>query len=212
MRFTLADTPPEQAACDLLALPVPEPGTLQGEVADVDRAAGGRLAEVARAEGFSGKPNRTVLLQSLDRPARRVLLVGIGADPTAERLRRYGGVAIRRAREMHAGRVALGANPWGTTGPIPPAEQVRAVAEGAGLGYYTFDRYRKGEDAGEVAEVALLARHGDRTLLLRGLQAAEVANRATARARDLVNEPANVLTPTALAEAAQEIAKSAGLT
>src|SRR5207237_5736325 len=81
MRFTLADTPPEQAACDLLALPVPDPGTLQGEVADVDRAAGGRLAEVARAEGFSGKPNRTVLLQSLDRPARRVLLVGIGADP-----------------------------------------------------------------------------------------------------------------------------------
>src|SRR5437588_74633 len=108
MRFTLADTPPEQAACDLLALPVPDPGTLQGEVADVDRAAGGRLAEVAR--------------------------------------------------------------------------------------------------------VALLARHGDRALLLRGQQAAEVAIRATSRARDLVNEPANVLTPTALAEIAQEIAGSAGLT
>ncbi|TMI89723.1 MAG: leucyl aminopeptidase [Bacillati bacterium ANGP1] len=212
MRFTLADTPPEQAACDLLALPVPDPGTLQGEVADVDRAAGGRLAEVARAEGFSGKPNRTVLLQSLDRPARRVLLVGIGADPTAERLRRYAGVAIRRAREMHAGRVALGATPWAAAGPIPPEEQVRAVAEGAGLGSYTFDRYRKGEDGGEVTEVALLARHGDRALLLRGQQAAEVAIRATSRARDLVNEPANVLTPTALAEIAQEIAGSAGLT
>ena len=210
MRFTLADTPPDQSVCDLLALPVPEPGALRGDAADLDRALGGRLSDLARAEGFSGKPGRAVLLQAADRPARRVLLVGVGADPTAERLRRYAAVAIRRARELRAGRVALTTHPGDAAGAVPPDEQVRAVAEGAGLAHYTFDRYRKTDDAAEVAEVALLARTGDRTLLARALQAADIAARTTCRARDFVNEPPNVLTPTALAEAAREIARDAG--
>src|SRR5690348_5014878 len=102
MRFALTDTPPHQYACDLLALPVPDPGTLRGEAAEVDRAVGGRLAGLASAEGFSGKPNRTVLLQWPDGPARRILLVGVGRDPTPERLRRYAAVAFRRARDHRA--------------------------------------------------------------------------------------------------------------
>jgi leucyl aminopeptidase len=209
MRLVLADTPPEQYACDLLALPVPEPGTLAGEAADVDRAVGGRLAEIARAEGFSGKPNRTALLQCPDGPARRILLVGVGRDPTPERLRRFGGTATRRARDLRAARVALTTSVGGGTSHSP--EDVRAVAEGAGLGAYRFDRYRKPEDGAEVAEAAVIARRGDRKALERAVAAADVAVRATFRARDLVNEPANVLTPAALAEIARDIAASAGL-
>jgi leucyl aminopeptidase len=210
MRFTVIDTPAEQFACDLLALPILEPGTLSGTAAKVDRAVGGRLADLAKAEGFSGKPGRSVLLQTPDRPARRVLLVGIGAEANAERLRRFAGAAIRRAREMRCGRVALAADGDDAGGWAHPDERVRAVAEGAGLGHYTFDRYRKADDTGEVAEVALLVGDGDRTLLDRAARAAEVAVRATCRARDFVNEPPNVLTPTALAEAARQLAKSAG--
>jgi leucyl aminopeptidase len=209
MRLVLSDTPPEQYACDLLALPVPEPGTLAGEAADVDRAVGGRLAEIARAEGFSGKPNRTVLLQCPDGPARRILLVGVGQDPTPERLRRFGGTATRRARDLRAARVALTTSVGGGTSHSP--EDVRAVAEGAGLGAYRFERYRKPEDGAEVDEAVVIARRGDRKALERTVAAADVAVRATSRARDLVNEPANVVTPAALAEIARDIAASAGL-
>ena len=210
MRLLLADTPPERYACDLLALPVAEPGALVGEAGDVDRAVGGRLAEIARAEGFSGKPNRTVLLQCPDGPARRILLVGVGRDPTPERLRRFGGTATRRARDLRAARVAVTTNAGPGAGH-PPEEWARAVAEGAGLGAYRFDRYRKPEDGADVVETAVIARRGDRKALERAIATADVAVRATGRARDLVNEPANVLTPTALAEIAREIAASAGL-
>lgn len=209
MRLVLADTPPELCACDLLALPIPEPGTLGGEAADVDRAVGGRLAEIARAEGFSGKPNRTVLLQCPDGPARRILLVGVGRDPTPERFRRYGAIAIRRARDLRAARAALTTSTGGTG--YSADEYVRGVAEGAGLGAYRFERYRKAENGAEVVEAVVISRRGDRTALERAMAAADAAVRATCRARDLVNEPSNVLTPTALAEVARDVAASGGL-
>jgi leucyl aminopeptidase len=210
MRLALTDTPPFQCACDLLALPVPEPGVLAGEAVEVDRATRGRLAEIARAEGFSGKPNRTTLLQWPDGPARRVLLVGVGRDPGPERLRRYGAVATRRAQDLRATRVAL-ATSAGTPDGQAPEEALRAVAEGARLGTYRFNRYRKPDAESEIDTVDVIARRGGREALTRALRTAEIATSATCRARDLVNEPSNVLTPTALAETARELAASSGL-
>ena len=211
MRFVLADTPPHAASCDLLALPVPPPGTLEGDAAEVDRRAGSGLGEMAREEGFTGKTGRTVLFYSPETSARRILLVGVGAEGGPERLRRYAAVAIRRAREVHAARVALGTQIPGSTGEGPADERVRAVTEGAGLGAYRFDRYRTVEEDGEVREVQLLARDGDQGALARAVSAGETVVDATRRARDLVNEPANVLTPRALADAARETADRGGL-
>ncbi len=206
MRFALAGTPAHQTSCDLLALPVTEPGTLSGEAVEVDRAVGGRLADTARADGFTGKRGRTVMLHCPDAPFRRVLLVGTGPDGGAESLRRYAAVAVRRAREVRAARAALATRAGGPGDTVSAGDRVEAVVEGAGLGAYRFDRYRKAEDSAEVADALLLVRGEDDAALGRAVRAAEAAVEATCRARDLVNEPANVLTPTALAAAAQEIA------
>ena len=211
MRFVLADSQPLTTPCDLLALPVPPPGALQGEAAEVDRAFGGRLSEVAKEEGFTGRPGGTVLFHSPEKPAHRVLLVGVGSDASPERLRRYAAVAVRRSREVHAARLALVTRGGGSDDEGPADERVRAVTEGAGLGAYRFDRYRTVEDEGTVEEVLVLAGDGDRVALRPALRAGEVAVEATCRVRDLVNEPANVLTPTALAEAARDIARRGGL-
>ena len=207
MRFVLEETPADQTSCDLLALPVLEPGSLQGEAAEVDRAVGGRLGSMAKAEGFTGKPDRTVLLFSPEAKARWVLLVGCGAEATPERLRRYAAVAVRRARDLRASRVALAPGTAGAT----PEETVRAVVEGAGLGTYRFDRYHKAEDGAEVAEVVLLIRGAGRDALAPAVRVGEATVRATRRARDLVNEPANVMTPSALAGVAKEVAAAGGL-
>src|SRR5579883_2401615 len=159
MRFTLTDARPRETPCDLLALPVAEPGTLDGEAAAVDSALGGRLSQAAQEDGFTGKRGKTVLLHTPEMPFRRVLLVGLGRDRTTEGLRRYAAVAVRRARDVRASRVAL------VTREAPA----------------------------------------------HALEAAEVYVEATCRARDLVNEPPNVLTPAALAEAAREVAVRGGL-
>ncbi|HLN12804.1 MAG TPA: M17 family peptidase N-terminal domain-containing protein, partial [bacterium] len=99
MRFTLSDTALQNATCELLAVPVPEPGTLGASAAAVDLAVGGRLSELVRVEGFTGKRGTTATLFAPDTPFRRVTLVGIGARPSPEALRRYAAVAVRRARD-----------------------------------------------------------------------------------------------------------------
>jgi len=211
MRFMLSETPIPDTSCDLLALPVPEPGTLDGDAAEADRTVGGLLAGAARDDGFTGKRGRTLLLHTPEAPFRRVLLVGIGRDVNPESFRRYAGVALRRAGDLRAARVALAARAGGALAEAPAEERVRAVIEGAGLGAYRFDRYRKADEGTEPGDVAVLVRGGDRAALSRAGRAGEVAVEATCRARDLVNEPANVLTPTALADAARDIAARARL-
>src|SRR5579871_6572845 len=140
MRFGLEDAAPPRVQCDLLAVPVAEPGTLVGVAADVDGATGGRLGQLARIEAFTGKQDTTIAYFAPDTPFARVLAVGTGTATDPEALRRYAAVAVRRAREMRAARVALSAGPNGAD----VAERVRAVVEGAGLGAYRFDRYRSG--------------------------------------------------------------------
>jgi len=158
MRFMLSETPIPDTSCDLLALPVPEPGTLDGDAAEADRTVGGLLAGAARDDGFTGKRGRTLLLHTPEAPFRRVLLVGIGRDVNPESFRRYAGVALRRAGDLRAARVALAARAGGALAEAPAEERVRAVIEGAGLGAYRFDRYRKAYEGTEPGDVAVLVR------------------------------------------------------
>jgi leucyl aminopeptidase len=209
MRFTLADTLPHATSADLLAFLVPEPGTLGAEVSAADQQLGGRLADAARADGFTGKRDRTLLLHALEAPFRRVLLVGAGRAAGPEAVRRFAAVAVRAAGPVHASRIALVLPGDSASGGDAPAVRVRAAVEGAGLAAYRFDRYRRREDPGPD-DVTLLAR-GDRDPLAQVVRQAEVVVAATCRARDLVNEPANILTPAALADVARDIAKRDGL-
>ncbi|HLW47486.1 MAG TPA: leucyl aminopeptidase [bacterium] len=210
MRFALADTLPHATSCDLLALLVSEPGSLGAAASAVDKQLGGRLADAARADGFTGKRDCTLLLHALDSPFRRVLLVGAGRPLGPEAVRRFAAVAVRAAGPVRASRVALAVPADGTAadGDVP-LEYLRAAVEGAGLAAYRFDRYRSRDDAGPD-ETVLLAR-GEHSALARVARQAEIAVAATSRARDLVNEPANVLTPSALADLARDIAARDGL-
>jgi leucyl aminopeptidase len=210
MRFTLADTLPHAASCDLLALLVPEPGTLGADASGVDRHLGGRLAGAVRADGFAGKRDRTLLVHALDSPFRRVVLVGAGRAAGPEAIRRFAAVAARTGAAVGAARLAIAVPSDGTdTGGDSLRERVRAAVEGAGLAAYRFDRYRSREDSGPEESV-LLAR-GDAASLAAAVRQAETTVAATSRARDLVNEPANVVTPSALADLAREIARRDGL-
>jgi leucyl aminopeptidase len=212
MRFVLTDVAPASVACDLLVLPMAEGGSLlAGDAAEVDRALGGHLHEMAQSDGFTGKRGRTAMLHTPGATFRRVLLVGVGSDTTPESVRRFAATAVRRANEIHAGRIALALGGWSASNGSPAGERVQAAVEGAGLADYRFDRYRKREDEAQASEVQLVVRGDDRPGLDGAVRMAEVAIHATNRARDLVNEPPNVMTPKALADVAREIAATSGL-
>src|SRR5262249_59601368 len=91
----------------------------------------------------------------------------------------------------------------------PDARSVQLAAEGILLGRYAFDRYLSSDDGTrpDVLEQATLAvgpEAGSAAFAAATRRAAVVAG-AVARARDLVNEPAAVMTPRRLASEAEQL-------
>jgi len=82
------------------------------------------------------------------------------------------------------------------------------------MGLYTFTRHksRPDEPGNTLQELLLVERDADKlTALERGVREGRVLAEAVNLTRDLINEPANILTPTALAEAAARVAADHGL-
>ncbi|MBI4593549.1 MAG: leucyl aminopeptidase, partial [Candidatus Rokubacteria bacterium] len=86
-----------------------------------------------------------------------------------------------------------------------------ALVEGALLGAYTFDRYKREKSDKQVKTLRLVAPARAAREAGEGAQRGEVFAQATAFARDLVNAPANEVHPTHLAQVATQIAREAKL-
>ena len=91
---------------------------------------------------------------------------------------------------------------------------VGPAAEGAALGAYRFDRYRK--DAadsapGPVAAARFVVAESAAEQASAAVEGARRLAREVNRARDLINEPGEVVTPEALAEEARVLARESGL-
>ena len=217
LELAFADGDPLDQAVDLLVIGCRE-GDLQGQGQEgiVGRADGrldGLLRRAAVEERFAAKPGQSLLAHTHGAlPARRVALIGLGApagDANPRALRIAAGSAVRLAESVGAVRAAL---TW-SSGTADAA--LAAAAEGAWLGSYRFDRYLTDDRnrAPSLASLTLCAPSAvSPEVATPELERARITARAVARARDLVNEPAGVLTPTRLAALASEWAEQAGLT
>jgi leucyl aminopeptidase len=165
------------------------------------------VARAAEADDFKGK-NGTAL--ELVAPAglhvSRLAVVGVGKarDLKARDFVKLGGVAMGKVPAA-ASQAAMIADLLGAIRP----ERVADLALGVRLRAYAFDRYKTKRKEGEKS-----AKHVTVTIGCAGsgaVQKAYVARDAVANgvtlARDLVNEPANVLFPAEFARRAGELKK-----
>lgn len=91
---------------------------------------------------------------------------------------------------------------------ISAKTQAQIITEGIALGSYSFGKYQKKEEGEDELEVVAI--HTNKSILpevKEGIEMGEIYSSATILARDLVNEPAEVVTPTHLANFAQDLAK-----
>jgi leucyl aminopeptidase len=137
------------------------------------------------------------------------MVVGLGPrKKDAEAVRRGAATAARRARDLGAASVAILMPADG----LSPKARAHASVEGAVLGTYRFDKYLKEKNGKVLESVSVVEPDRRQHLAAReGVRLGEIWAAATCLARDLVNEPANVITPTSLAERAQDIARAGGL-
>jgi leucyl aminopeptidase len=198
------------STADVLALIVTEGGfEKQPAFAHLDKALGGALAAHVGNAQFKGRLDDLLDVPTLGRlGVRRIVLAGAGPKRGlgATRLRSAVAIATRAALSVPSLAVVLG-------DVISPAE-LRAVAEGVGLGAYSFTKYFTGDRVPKkpLAAVTVHLAKGrgnvsEKRAIEQGLAVANAVNLA----RDAVNEPPNVLTPEAIAEAARKIAKDGKL-
>jgi leucyl aminopeptidase len=134
---------------------------------------------------------------------RRWILIGLGArdDFDLERARIAAAVALGRAREIGTRSLC-----WELPHKVSD-DTAGAIVEGTVMGAYRFTSFKRGDDEDALEELVVSAHHD----VAEPVGRATVIARSTSFTRDLQNNPANVKTPTWLAERARELAQLLGL-
>ncbi len=171
-------------------------------------AAGPQVARAARAAGFTGKKDAGLeLIAPQGLKIDRLMVIGVGkaADLKPRDFPALGGLAMGKVPTRAAAVTIFAELPDGAM----TAGQAAGVAQGARLRAYAFDRYktrRKAEDkppAGRRVTVAVR----DAAAARRAFAPLDAIADGVLLARDLVNEPANVLYPAAFASRATGLRK-----
>jgi leucyl aminopeptidase len=185
----------------------------EGDTAVVDKALEGVISQLIKQGDIKGKLNEITVVHSLDKlPASRIVVTGLGKQKELTLNKVRGAVAetCRYLRGKGVTSVATIVQGVGING-IKNDDAVQAMTEGALLGLYAFRRHitKKENNFGEIKEFMIVGREKRQIekAITRGRILADAANWA----RDMVNEPANFMTPTQMAEAARQLAKKYGL-
>jgi leucyl aminopeptidase len=201
---------------DAVLLNIPE-GVMElsGDINAVDKALGGLISELISQGEIKGKLNEVTVVHSQSKlPAARVVVTGLGKPSELTQDKLCGAVAetCRLLRKKGVKTMATIAQGVGTAG-IGLVVAAQAVTEGALLGLYTFRRHMTKEaEHGEVGTLTIVAASQvEREELEVGSNQGRILAEATNLARDMVNEPANHMTPTIMAGEAKKLAKRYGL-
>ena len=188
MKVEVTPVAPAESGADLLAV-----GLLEGEGLP-DGVASTSGADQAQS-GFK----KLALLRPEGFPP--VLVVGLGSreELDAEKLRVAAALVAKEAGRLEAGSLA-----WALPDGDDAAAAADALVTGTILASYRFDRFKSGDgdDSPRLGSLTLLAP----SELADEVERARIAAEAQNRARDLQLTPANVATPSFLAERAEEIA------
>ncbi len=201
-----------EAGAVLLPLFADEP--LAGEAAALDAHLEGALSALLAGGDFHGKKNEVAVFYPQGKIApRRLILAGLGKREkfSAEVARQAAGVAAKKARAL--GATTLAAPPFGLEA-LPPAAAAQATTEGVIMALYRFWELKtEPKPTPDVEALTLIV--GERTALpaaTEGAKIGQVMAESANLARDLVNRPANIATPSHLAEVATQIAAETGMT
>jgi leucyl aminopeptidase len=212
MKLTFLRTSADRVDSDTVAAFLHEDAALlRKDAATLAKIFGGRFPAIDTGD-FKGKQGEvSVTYLQKGKTTRRLLLVGLGEkkNVTLERFRRAAASAAKSAQTLHTQSLAL----------LLPSirskveETIVALAEGAMLSLYRFDKYvtKKENDDTKLSEIVLVSERREHQR--RGEEAvrrAQIVCEATFLARDLANTPGLDLYPETLAQEARLSAERSG--
>ncbi len=204
-----------QVETDAVLIPVLEDDLHNELLLAADTALDGRIQTFLNLGDFKAKPKTTSVLYTNGAiKSPRIILVGLGTFEKldAEQVRQAAGHTVRYARDMGLKSITV---------PIPPETQddwAQAAVEAGILALYQFKQHKtqsgeenEDEDKNLESMSFLVGSEAESTALEQIVKRGQTIANGTLLARDLSNQPANHLTPTQLAEKAQEVANETGL-
>ena len=203
---------PANSECELIVVPVfPGETAETGFLAELDAATGGEIGQsIRRGEFRSGEKNCFITPITADRwKARRVALMGVnsnnlmGLRPAAATV-----VLIAKSRRIRqVGFLVRGKN--------DVSDFSQAITEGMLLGSFDDRRYKTGDgpDGPDTEEISfqVLCGENDETLIKKGVRRGVAIGTSANVARELSNDPPNLLTPTVFAERARAVVSEQGV-
>ncbi|HIP70379.1 MAG TPA: leucyl aminopeptidase [Anaerolineae bacterium] len=186
-----------------------------GATGAVNQALGGAIADLIASGDLTGKAGEVGALYPRGAiPATRVLVVGLGKRDKfdLEGVRQAAAAGIKRARELNAHHTATIVHGAGIAG-LEAAVAAQAVTEGSLLALNEYDAPKQREEEPREIESLTLVEfdEGKLAAIENGAATAVAIANGVNLARDLVNMPPNVATPTKLAQTARQISKEHGL-
>ncbi len=191
MKIKFGDT----AKAEIAAFMIDQDGALPAEAADLDTASGGLLSEAVATGRFSGKASDiAVVIMPKGSAVKRAVLLGAG-EPEKRKMGDYETLGARfyKSQAMSGFKTAALY--------IQDPDAASRVAAGARLAAYRFDSYFTKQTPDDLPSLTTLTLISADTKAARAaFKSIDAAIDGTYFARDLVNEPPNILYPAEFAK------------
>lgn len=163
----------------------------------------------AKKEKFTGQ-KKHIFLMHLE--GRALVFLGLGAVRrlSLEDWRETASFVVSFLNTYQAKNIGLIASQW-LQGSQDINGLAQSLAEGLYLSSYKFDKYKKIDKQSikiNIEQIFIELAKEKKNNFIKNWSLGEAMSRGTILARDLVNEPANIMTPSYLADVAQEITKN----
>jgi leucyl aminopeptidase len=203
------DTSPLQWSGDCLVVGLFEEAIeLSGALAELDQFVSGTLSELIAEFEFKGKEGSSAVTRvGSNHPIRKIAVVGLGksAAPKLESWRRAAAAAARLGKKEKCKTLGISLPIWNEDAGVT----TQAIVEGVELALYQDTRFKSDtEEKGlKLERIDLLGLSEQDAAITRARQVCL----GVSLARELVAAPANIVTPIAMAETAEAIAREYGL-
>ena len=200
---------PGQPKSGVLVIFCPENKKLAGVAADIDKRSGGHVTRAIKAIDFEAKREQILDLVAPEKLSfQRIIVVGLGDSGkiTGREIELLGGAMAGYLQSAKVEAAAVAADL--AIEKLNAAEFAALLASGAKLRIYSFDRYKSKKPANNKTLQSLTVLTGEAAKAKKAFAAYEAIAEGVHFARDLVNEPANKLTPIEFAARVKAKSKS----
>lgn len=210
MEFTITCESPESVDYDAIVIGVEDEGKLGPHAAQINGLTKGAISSLIEEGDFTGGKGQTIVLRSLPGiQSKRVVLLGLGKseDRTDRQYNKNINAAVSCLKGININSVGF----YLDDNVAPDHDcywQVRRLVETSSNAFYQYDQTKsKKADPLKLESISIFATEEDEeTAALAVEEGAAIAN-GMSLTKDLANLPANICTPTYLAEQALTLAE-----